>query len=767
MFDNENLSSVLSGGLNPRQEEAVNCLEGPLLIMAGAGSGKTRVLTYRIANLLLHGVPARNILAITFTNKAAKEMKERAEKMIGESAQYVWISTFHSLCARILRREIEITGVYRKNYVIYDDGDSKVLIKECMKELKLDPDRFSNVAYKISEAKNNLLTAAKYREKVLLNSMAVRSRNTDFDRQVMQIYGLYEKKLIENNALDFDDLIFVTVRIFQTFPEVLQKYQSKFRYILVDEYQDTNYAQYVLTKLLADAEKNICVVGDADQSIYGWRGADMRNILNFEKDYPNATVIKLEQNYRSTKQILEAANAVIRHNVVRKDKNLWTENEEGEKIRFRDCISDRTEAAFVVREISKLVEHENFRYGEIAILYRTNAQSRVLEEKFINAQIPYFIVGGLKFYERKEIKDILAYLRLIFNPRDNVSFMRIINVPKRGLGATTISRLANFAEAEDKSIFEIIADKKLLDEIPAMNDKTKQKLRDFASMILSFADVEEILELPKLINAVLTESGYLPSLKEGEEGLKPENISRVENLGSFVNGAKEFLDSGNGNRLEDFLNYIALITDLDAAKEDESRVSLMTVHSAKGLEFPAVFVVGMEEGLFPHVNSMYSEAGLEEERRACYVAITRAQQKLYLSSARERSTFGKTHDTEISQFIGEIPKKHLEIYREKVSDLYGGRQNSGYGNSGYGYNSYNSPQKKYSSPTATRPAKVTKKKEKPVQVNDWYVGEQVKHKKWGLGTVMAADKNYVTIVFANAEVGEKTLTAATTLIEKV
>ena len=771
MFDNENLSSI-SGGLNPRQEEAVNCLEGPLLIMAGAGSGKTRVLTCRIANLLAHGVSPRNILAITFTNKAAKEMKSRAEKMIGESAQRVWISTFHSLCARILRREIEITGTYRKNYVIYDDGDSKVLIKECMKELNLDPERFANVVYKISEAKNNLITAAKYRENLLLNNMTFRSRQTDFENQVMKIYGLYERKLIENNALDFDDLIFVTVRIFQTFPEVLQKYQSYFRYILVDEYQDTNYAQYVLTKLLAAAEKNICVVGDADQSIYGWRGADMRNILNFEKDYPDATVIKLEQNYRSTKQILEAANAVIRHNVVRKDKNLWTDNEEGEKIRFRDCVSDRTEAAYVAREISKLVENENYRYGEIAILYRTNAQSRVFEEKFVNMQIPYFIVGGLKFYERKEIKDILAYLRLIFNPRDNISFMRIINVPKRGLGSTTISRLADFAEAHDASIFEIIADQKLLDEVPTINDKTKQKLREFASMIMSFTKVEEVMDLPQLINAVLEESGYLPSLKEGEEGRKPENVSRVENLGSFVNGAKEFLDSGNGNNLEEFLNHIALITDLDATDEEDSRVSLMTVHSAKGLEFPAVFVVGMEEGLFPHANSLYNEDGLEEERRACYVAITRAQQKLYLSSARERRTFGKPHDTEISRFIKEIPTKHLYVYQEKDFGGYSGT-NSGYGNSGYGYqnsggyNSYNSSQKKYSAPTATRPAKVTKKKEKPVQVNDWYVGEQVKHKKWGLGTVMAADKNYVTIVFANAEVGEKTLTASTTLIEKV
>lgn len=745
--------------LNPQQAEAAACLEGPVLIMAGAGSGKTRTLTYRIANLLAHGIPAWQILAITFTNKAAGEMKSRAENLIGEQAKSVWLSTFHSFCARFLRREIDVIGKQTSNYIIYDAGDSAAVLRMCLKELNLDEERFSNVANKISNAKNNLLDAAHFREKILLKSDEDIS---DFERNVMGVYELYEKKLLENNALDFDDLLFVTVQILQNHPDVLEKYQDRFRYILVDEYQDTNVAQYVLTKLLAAKYKNICVVGDSDQSIYGWRGADMQNILNFEKDYPNAKVILLEQNYRSTKQILEAANGVIRNNDKRVDKNLWTKNPEGDKVQFVQCMSDRSEAAYVAKEVRRLVTMENFLYKEIAILYRTNAQSRIIEEKFMQMEIPYVIVGGLKFYERKEIKDILAYLRLIINHQDNISLARIINVPRRGLGPINIARLTEFAAQYEISIFDVISNEDTLQRVPQLSPRIRQRLRDFAAMIRDFdkRQANPNHELPEFIKDVIEETGYMAMLAEDEEASKPENAARIENLGSFVDAATEFANSNEDPTLDNFLNHVALLTDLDEMNNsDESRVSLMTIHSAKGLEFPVVFVTGLEEGLLPHVSAGVELDRLEEERRLCYVAMTRAEKKLYLTAAEERKNFGRVYDAKISPFIREIPRDCVVGFSEKNSNS----SDSHHTTAPKRFN-----EAKASTIAAHVPAmSYTPKIPQRHSIVDWKVGEQVTHKKWGTGTITAYEKGYLTINFANPSVGEKVLKDVAAPLEKV
>lgn len=746
--------------LNPQQVEAVNCLQGPLLIMAGAGSGKTKVLTCRIANLLAHGVSPWRILAITFTNKAAQEMKSRAEKMIGEPAKNVWLSTFHSFCARILRMEIEVTGIYKKNYIIYDAGDSQTLIKECIKQLKLDVERFSSVANRISAAKNDLMDAQHFREYILQ-----RQEISDFDKFVVSIYELYEKKLIENNALDFDDLIFWTVRIFRDHKDILEKYQDKFQYILIDEYQDTNMAQYILAKYLAAKHENICVVGDADQSIYGWRGADMRNILNFEHDYPEATIITLEQNYRSTKYILAAANSLIKNNVLRKEKNLWTENEQGEKVKFIHCLSDRSEAAFISKEIRRLVTKENFQYKDIAILYRTNAQSRAFEEKFMQTEIPYIIVGGLKFYDRKEIKDVLAYLRLVVNPYDHISFLRVVNVPRRGLGPINMNRLVSFSNQRGIPIFDIITNPEYLFKVPQLSPKAKQTLQEFAAMILSFAASQKKLKLVDLINTIINESGYMKFLEEGEEGNKADNISRIENLSSFVNSVGEFSEMNPDGTLEDFLNHIALITDLDTMDEENSKVSLMTIHSAKGLEFPVVFVTGVEEGLFPHSNSLMDMDKLEEERRACYVAITRAEKLLYITAACERKTFGKIYDSSVSRFVKEIPLDCMTSVSEHHS---GGPL---YGKSAAAQRAHNLYLKErgFSLPSSQKENSVVlpsqKKDERPAI--DWKSGDKVQHKKFGTGTVTEVNGDSLTISFVNPEYGEKILKAGRAPIDKI
>ena len=741
-------------GLNPQQKDAVSCIEGALLVIAGAGSGKTKVLTCRIANLLAHGVKPYNILAITFTNKAANEMKSRVEKMIGDPARGVWLSTFHSMCARILRYEIEATGTYKKNYLIYDTSDSKKILSDCIKQLNLDAERFANAAFAISDLKNKLIDAAHYREMIFS-----KSDSNDFEKHLVTIYELYEKKMLEINALDFDDLIFVMVKIFEKNPEILEKYQDRFKYILIDEYQDTNIAQYKLTKLLASKYKNICVVGDADQSIYGFRGADIQNILDFEKDYPDATVVKLEQNYRSTKNILKAANGVIENNVNRKEKVLWTENETGGKVNFIQCYSDKAEANFIAHEIRRLVTSENVRYNEIAILYRTNAQSRIFEEKFMQTDIPYIIVGSVKFYERKEIKDILAYLRLIINPRDDISFLRVINVPRRGIGPINLERLVNFAAERELTLFDVVNSEYLLSQISQLSPKCKQKLHEFASMLIYFSNVREGLPIAALVNAVLKETGYLAALQSDEEGNKQENQARIENLSSFVNGTKEFDEMNENATLEEFLNHVALVADIDSLDEENSRVSLMTIHSAKGLEFPVVFVAGMEEGLLPHSISMISSTELEEERRACYVAMTRAQNKLYLTSAAVRRTFGRSYESPISRFVAEIPQEVLASFSERNPSSKNFRQ---------AIEAAKNPVAKTTEPHKKETKISFLSNVKPVAANnvDWQVGDKVTHKKWGVGTVMVVDGDNLTISFANPEIGERKLKSTVAPISK-
>ena len=724
--------------LNPEQREAVNHLDGPLLIMAGAGSGKTRVLTCRIANLIAQGISPFNILAITFTNKAANEMKSRAEKLIGSPARNIILSTFHSFCAYLLRKEIEVTGKFNKNFTICDAGDSKTLIKQCVDQLNLSGDIYYNSNLRISDLKNNLITP---------EHCPIKSAHAI---NIREIYKLYQKKLQENNSLDFDDLIFFAVKIFKEHPEILEKYQERFQYISVDEYQDTNVAQYVLTQLLAAKYKNICVVGDADQSIYGWRGADMRNILNFEQDYPNARVIKLEQNYRSTKTILTAANAVIKNNLDRKPKNLWTENETGDRVRFFRCENDKREAVIVAREILRLIEDENFLYNDIALLYRTNAQSRMFEETFMQAGIPYIIIGGLKFYDRKEIKDIVAYLHVIANPRDNVHLMRIINTPRRGLGLTNLNRLAQFADNLGLSILEVVADRKLLEQIDGLNPRFRAGVKNFAAMMMSFTESAKNFSIDKLIEIVLEESGYLKMLSDEMALGKKENISREENLGEFVDSAKEFVELRPDATLEDFLNHVALITDIDTVDEKESLVKLMTVHAAKGLEFPVVFVVGMEEKLFPHANALDDDAELEEERRACYVAFTRAKKKLYITAAAERMFFGKMREQSISRFVSEIPSicfTGLESERPKKKS------------------SSQKNKSTYRAPTAHRAAQMKPAEKKEIVA--WRVGDQLNHKKWGLGTVLEVQGAIVTVAFANPQTGVKKLNSTIAPINKL
>ena len=727
--------------LNPEQLTAVNCLEGPLLIMAGAGSGKTRVLTCRIANLIAQGIDPRNILAITFTNKAANEMKTRAEKLIGAPARGIILSTFHSFCARLLRREIAITGKFNSNFAIYNASESNSLLKKCVDELNLNSDFFDNVNLRISEFKNKLIDPAHCRGK---NSSA----DGAYETNLQEIYALYQKKLQENNALDFDDLIFMTVKIFKEYPEVLDKYRERFRYISIDEYQDTNNSQYVLTKLLAAKYQNLCVVGDADQSIYGWRGADMQNILNFERDYPQARVIKLEQNYRSTKTILQAANSIIRNNFDRKPKNLWTQNAGGEKIKFLRCGNDRQEAATVAREIERLVGYENFRYNEIALLYRTNAQSRLFEEKFMQLGIPYIIIGGLKFYDRKEIRDIVAYLHVTANPRDNMHLLRIINTPRRGLGSTNLARVSEFADSMGLSIFELAADDRLLGQVDGLSPKFRAGIRNFAAMMMSFTESAQNMPADKLITAIIAESGYGEMLNADKLNGKPESISREENLEAFVTAAKEFTEANPQAALEDFLNHIALITDLDTVDEKESRVKLMTVHAAKGLEFPVVFVAGMEEGIFPHANAITGTA-LEEERRACYVALTRAEKKLYLTAATERMINGKIKLQEISRFIEEIPASCI------IGNMHESSKKI----------SVSKPKTTYKPPTAYRSPQVKSAVKKSSTA--WQIGDRLNHKKFGMGTVMEVNGGVLTVVFANVEFGMKKLVASAAPINKL
>jgi len=631
------LMSILKS-LNPEQQEAVKHVDGPLLIIAGAGSGKTRVLTHRIAYLIKeHNVPPSSILAVTFTNKAANEMKRRLNHLTGILSRQLWIGTFHSICGRILRHDIDKIG-WRKDFLIFDVDDQESLIREIIKKLDLD-DRFKPqvVLEKISKAKNELKGPKEYEATAL-----------DFSSEkLVAAYKLYQETLFKNNAMDFDDMLMFTVKLFRSSPATLESYQDRLKYINVDEYQDTNLVQYTLTNMLAKKHRNLCVVGDNDQSIYGWRGADFKNILNFERDYKDAKVILLEQNYRSTKTILDAANNVIANNQLRKDKNLWTENPEGDLIEHFAANDSHGEARFITGEVKKLAD--KYMYNDFAVLYRTNAQSRVLEEVFMQEGIPYRIVSGVKFYERAEIKDILAYLRLIVNSKDNISASRLILNTLEGVGKGTLKKLEEAGEKENKSIFEIIQDVDKLELTP----KLKKPLQRFVDTINGFKFDLPNFSASEMIEKVINESGYKKKL---EEEASPEAISRVENIKELISVAKEFEKNSAENTLLAFLIQVSLMTDLDKLDESTPAVTMMTLHSAKGLEFPVVFIAGMEEGIFPHYRSLLEPAELEEERRLCYVGMTRAKKRLYMTSAEERLIFGENWYNGPSRFLEEIPK---------------------------------------------------------------------------------------------------------------
>jgi DNA helicase-2/ATP-dependent DNA helicase PcrA len=632
--------------LNPAQREAATHVSGPLLVLAGAGSGKTRVLAYRIAYLVgVEKIDPQKILAVTFTNKAAGEMKSRVQKLLGKAGFDIWVSTFHSLCARILRVEAGVLG-YSRNFSIYDEDDQLSLIKKCMEELNISTKEFSKEAIQshISKAKDKLIDWQEYA-----------SLTKDFfDEKVAKIYELYEKKAKEVNAFDFDDLIMKTVEIFRNYPSILEKYQNRFEYILVDEYQDTNHAQYVLVNLLASKNRNLCVVGDEDQSIYGWRGADIHNILNFERDYPDAKVVKLEENYRSTQVILDAATAVVRNNKKRKGKTLYTQMKGGEKVCLLYVEDDRLESKACVRRIQYLMEKQNSIRSNFVILYRTNAQSRLFEQELRNNGIPYVIVGGLRFYERKEIKDILAYLKVLTNPKDELSLKRIINAPARGIGDKTILKIEDFCRKQNLTFFEGINQVEKIEGIPP---RLKNTIHSFSKMMHEFFKMKEKMPVDELTEMIAEKSGYLDELKK-EKTIEAEN--RVENVKELINATFEFKERSQNPTLEGFLEEVSLITDIDQWDNTKDAVTLMTLHSAKGLEFPVVFIVGLEEGLFPLSRSLENPSDLEEERRLFYVGITRARKRLFLFHARHRRRFGEMTNLR-SRFVDEIPEELLEV----------------------------------------------------------------------------------------------------------
>lgn len=740
----------LLAGMNEQQQEAVQAIEGPLLLMAGAGSGKTRVLTHRIAYLIEEKmVNPWNILAITFTNKAAKEMKSRVVELLGTQGEDVWVSTFHSMCVRILRRDIDKMG-YSRNFTILDTSDQLALMKRILKELDLDPKKYDarGILSTISNAKNEILTPKKYEA----------LQGDYYQKIVAKCYMRYQKELHRNECMDFDDLIMNTIRLFQEVPEVLAFYQNKFQFIHVDEYQDTNHAQYTLVNLLAARFRNLCVVGDADQSIYGWRGADMQNILDFEKDYPDAQVILLEQNYRSTKTILMAANQVIQNNQNRRDKKLWTENAAGKQITYYRGQSEREEGQFIVSQIGAEIEEENRKYSDFAVLYRTNAQSRAVEDVLLKANIPYTIVGGHKFYDRKEIKDLLAYLNAIANPSDSISLERIINTPRRGVGPTSLTKLRQFSEMHDWTLLEAAKEANLAN----ISGKAGIELQAFGTMMMDFTKMIPYLSVTELTEQVLEKSGYLEELKI-QNTLEVQG--RIENLEEFLTVTQEFdkrykieaeeTGASPEERLIIFLNDLALLSDIDSYEEESSQVTLMTLHAAKGLEFPVVFLVGMEENVFPLSRSLTEEKDLEEERRLAYVGITRAEEKLYITNAFSRMLYGRSQYNQPSRFISEIDDALLlaQNARPAATRNYG-------------------QQPQVMRPTfhqqPVRPA-MTNKQASGAESKDWVIGDKVSHKKWGQGTVvkMINDGKDSELFIAFPQQGVKRLLAAFAPIEKL
>ena len=697
--------------LNPMQQEAVCHTEGPLLILAGAGSGKTRVLTHRIAWLIDEkGVNPWNILAITFTNKAAGEMRERVDDIVGFGSEQIWVSTFHSACVRILRRFADHLG-YERNFVIYDTDDQKSVIKEICKRLNIDTKIYKERALlsAISSAKNEMIDAKAYALNV----------SGDFGKQrIADVYGEYEKVLYKNNAMDFDDLLVKTVEVLRNNEDVLNYYQKRFKYIMVDEYQDTNTVQFRLVSLLAGKYRNLCVVGDDDQSIYKFRGANIYNILNFEKEFSDAKVIKLEQNYRSTQTILDAANSVIRHNKGRKEKTLWTANEVGDKIVFHQYQNEYDEAYQVVEEIGRVVSQGKAHYNDYAILYRTNAQSRVLEEKFVARSIPYKIVGGINFYQRREIKDILAYLKTIDNGRDDLAVRRIINVPKRGIGMTTLNRVTEYGEARNMSFFDAL---ECCDDIPRIG-KTGEKIKGFVNMIEVFRAQSEYITLAELLTNVLEETGYIKELEAEDTEVAQ---GRIENIDELMNKIVAYEEEEEEPTLSGFLENVALVSDIDSLDEAEDYVMLMTLHSAKGLEFPYVYMCGMEDGLFPSYMTIVNDdpEEIEEERRLCYVGITRAKKRLTMTYAKSRMVRGSTQYNMLSRFVKEISPELFDLGAK--------------------------PEKTKQESRIQRPSDFSRKQTtkvataygKAFQVNkaaalDYTVGDMVRHIKFGAGTVI-------------------------------
>ncbi|MDH4016933.1 MAG: UvrD-helicase domain-containing protein [Actinomycetota bacterium] len=649
------LAETITEGLNPEQKRAVETTEGPLLVLAGAGSGKTRVLTHRIAYLIgVCGIPAESILAVTFTNKAAGEMRERVEKLLGPGADGIALGTFHSVCVRILRRDIHHLQRDR-GFVIYDDADSLGVVKETLRRHDMDP--------KVHDPRRLRWRFDQWKNQGLLPDQARADAADIEEEQSADLYATYQKLLFDANALDFGDILLQTVQLFERFPRILEYYQRRWQYVLVDEYQDTNRVQYQLVRQLAEGHRNIAVVGDPDQSIYAWRGADVRNILDFEEDYEDARSIKLERNYRSTQPILSAATAVVKNNLDRPDKTLFTDHDGGDPIRYYEAFDDRDEAAFVIGRIERAHREEDMPYGHAAILYRTNAQSRSFEERLLEYDIPYTIVGGQRFYERAEVKDVLAYLRLVVNPADNQAFLRIVNKPTRGIGKTTIERVQVFAQREGLPLVTALGQYVDTPE----GQRVRAKAGRFLSIMSDLAQARERQPIHELISHALHATGYLEALaKEGT----PEAESRVDNLKELVTSAEDFhvanqddLDPDRGE-LELYLDQVALISDLDSYEDRNDRVSLMTVHSAKGLEFPLVFLVGLEERIFPHASSMRDDGGIEEERRLCYVAMTRAMRHLFITSANERRRFGEHHYQSPSRFLAEVPEELIEVLSE-------------------------------------------------------------------------------------------------------
>ena len=735
--------------MNDEQAKAVRCTEGPLLIMAGAGSGKTRVLTHRVAYLIQDkGVLPWHVLAITFTNKAAKEMRERVDHLLGADASDIWVSTFHALCVRILRRDAEKIG-FNRAFTIASPSEQRTLMKHILADLNVDSKRYDprSILGNISNAKNDLVTVEELKK----------DAKTPVEQITAQAYERYQKELHKDSAMDFDDLIMQTTILFQTSPETLAYYQKKFQYIHVDEYQDTNEAQYRLVNMLAARFHNLCVVGDADQSIYGWRGANMENIMNFEKDYPDATVIKLEQNYRSTKTILDAANCVIKNNVNRKVKTLWTENQKGAKIHYYRGVNANDEAFYVVKNIQAEIREQGRNYRDFAILYRTNAQSRVMEETFVKTNIPYKIVGAHRFYDRKEILDILAYLRLATNLQDSMSFNRVVNEPKRGIGSASLDKLTDFATMHDMSMLEA-AENVMMTNIKG---KAVKQLEQFAHMLRELHEMEKNATVTELTEALLDKTGYRKALKINKS---LENESHLENINEFLTVTQQFdssweQDEEHQDPFIDFLAELALVSDQDSVDEQQNQVTLMTLHAAKGLEFPVVFLIGMEEGIFPLSRAMMDEDELEEERRLAYVGITRAQQELFLTNAFSRMLYGRKQSNPTSRFVEEIDDDLLQSDNE--------RQTPAQPQSPYMHlrrardvNPYKRSQ--MHSSTVSQPTTTGAEKKA------WTVGDKVYHKAWGEGTVVkvtgSGEDTELDIAFASQ--GIKRLLASFAPISK-